>query len=282
MSYNVTDHGAFDIEVYVNNTIANGAPQSIAFPNHPESIVNVFLILNNYTWGPSNHLLNTSIGDPYAAECILEFCIQNYTATEYNGTFVESASGSAITFRHQETTNQNGVNYSIITPSINSISYFLSTVMQDQENEVMVDDGQAEWAGAVGQSMYLHLNETPHTLDAMFNNIARSMTLAIRTRTDSTTLVNGTSYTQQTFVSVQWAWISLPFALLALSLLFLIDVALSTRIAGLQPWKGSSIATLFHGLRHLNDDEVHCLIQQHEMDEAAAGIQAILRMVLDG
>jgi hypothetical protein len=133
MSYNVTDSGAVDIEMYVNNTalVYEVQAQSIAFPNHPESLVNVFLILNNYTWGPSNHLLNTSTGGPYAAECILEFCIQNYTATEYNGTFVETASGPAITFRHGETMDQSGVNYTIYTPSVNSISFYLSMGKQN-------------------------------------------------------------------------------------------------------------------------------------------------------
>jgi hypothetical protein len=275
-----------DTEVSVINTSETNA-RSIAFLNHTDStIIDVFLILDNYTWGPSNHLLNTSIGGPYVAECILEFCIQNYTATGYNGTFVESASGSAafaITFWNQDevATKQHGVNYTIHTESSGSLSLYLSTLMVGNNIGCMEGDA-CRRPGDVGQSMYLHLNKTPHTLDALFNNIARSMTLAIRTQTGSTTLVNGTSYTQQIFVSIQWAWISLPFALLILALLFLMGVAHSTRMAGLQPWKGSSIATLFHGLHHLNDDEVHCLIQQHVMDEAAVEIQAILRMDEDG
>ncbi|KAN0085369.1 hypothetical protein V8E54_001836 [Elaphomyces granulatus] len=293
MSLNVTDSGSSYIMVSVNNTFLELDAWSIAFQNHTESIVNVFLILSNYTWGPSNHLLNTSIGGPYAAECILEWCIQNYTATVHNGNFVESASGSAtsaITSWDQDEMARkqvDGVNYTIYKSSFFPLSLYLANVMRGTDIGVMdvdvdrVFDGY-QWTDEVSQSMYLHLNETPHTLDALFNNIARSMTLAVRTQAGSTTLVNGKSYTQQIFVSIQWAWISLPFALLILALLFLMGIAHSTRMAGLQPWKGSSIATIFHGLRHLNDDEVHCLIQQHVMDEAAVEIQAILRMDEDG
>ena len=78
-------------------------------------------------------------------------------------------------------------------------------------------------------------------------------------------------------MKVQWAWIALPFSLFGLAMVFLVVVALYTRKAGLQPWKGSIIATLFHGLRHQSDDELHCLTKQNEMDEAVDKMEAIIR-----
>lgn len=62
-------------------------------------------------------------------------------------------------------------------------------------------------------------------------------------------------------MDVQWAWITLPFSLFGLVIVLLAVIALYTRKAGLRPWKESSVAMLFHGLRHQSDDELHCLIE---------------------
>lgn len=60
-------------------------------------------------------------------------------------------------------------------------------------------------------------------------------------------------------------------------MVFLVIDALYTRKAGLQQWKRSSIATLFHGLRYQSDEELHCLIEQDEVDEAVDKIEVIMR-----
>lgn len=157
--------------------------------------------------------------------------------------------------------------------------YFLATTIKGSESGVLPGDSEAQWSSNITQSIYIHFNQTsPHNLDAMLNNIARSMTLALRTQLGSTQQVTGQSLTPRIIVRVEWAWISLPFIAFALVLVFLTVVAVSTRRAGLEPWKGSNIATLFHGLRHRSDDKLHCLIDQNSMDEAAAIMQFSLRM----
>jgi hypothetical protein len=288
-----------EVAMIVNSSQQSGLSlgstlRSIAFLNHTLSLVDVFVILNNYSWGPSNHIINASMGGPYAAECILEFCLQNYTATEKNGVFRELASSPAVlTGNGDDPLNtpawaegpfsdwifsQDGANYTIGYQSTVSLWYYLDNVIEGQESSVLLGDGQSEWGSDITESIYIHLNQTPHTLDAMFDNIARSMTLALRTQLGSTEQVIGQSLIQQIFIRVEWGWISLPFTLLVLVIAFLVVVALYTRRAGLQPWKGSNIATLFHGLRHRSNDEFHCLVEQDSMDEAAANIQATLRM----
>ncbi len=59
-------------------------------------------------------------------------------------------------------------------------------------------------------------------------------------------------------------------------MLFLFIVAIATRRAGLLPWKGNSIAILFHGLPH--GDGYHSLVRQDSMLDAASKVRAKLRM----
>jgi hypothetical protein len=67
---------------------------------------------------------------------------------------------------------------------------------------------------------------------------------SIRTHGDGG-LVLGTSFTPQIFVSVQWEWLTLPLALIALSLVVLVSTILKGRRHGTKIWKSSSLATLF-------------------------------------
>jgi hypothetical protein len=104
------------------------------------------------------------------------------------------------------------------------------------------------------------------------------MTLAVRTESGSNAQIVGQYFVEQTFVKVEWAWIYLPLALLVLVLVFLVAVAMCTRRYRLEPWKESSIPTLFHGLWSQTGEELQSLTIQESMDDAAAAIDARLRI----
>ena len=59
--------------------------------------------------------------------------------------------------------------------------------------------------------------------------------------------------------------------------MFLTVVSIHTKLSGLEPWKESSLAVLFHGLGFDDDAKVAMLGRQDEMIEAAKGMYVRLR-----
>ena len=267
---------------------------SIAFSNFNVPPLDVFVILGNYTSDMGDFNGHTK-GGPYAAECILDFCVQNYTAESRNGTFFETPSGNPVFMDARNTPCyqvglgstapsggcllvQNGVNFTVDYDSMKSFWFYFNDLFQGSVSQVDSLSPQPEWPSDLTQSIFAHLNSTPHTLDSMFKNIAQSMTLAMRTQSGANSQTVGQYFLEQTFVKVEWAWISLPLAILVLVLVFLVAVAICTRKYQLEPWKESSIATLLHGLRSQTGEEFQSLITPESMDEAATTTQARLRI----
>lgn len=290
------------VTMTVNNTqqtnpINDSSYASLAFTNFSFPPLDVFVILGNYTGEVAAGNDNTK-GGPYASECILDFCVQNYTASSSNGTFIETASSEPLFMDARSSpcndvnpgssapnggcsVQQNGLNYTVDYDSIKSFWFYLNDVFAGTVDQVDSLGPQPEWPSDLTQSIFTHLNATPHTLDAMFDNIARSMTLAMRTQSGPNVQIGGQYFVEQTFVKVEWGWIALPLALLVFVLVFLIAVAVVTRRQGLEPWKESSIPTLFHGLGgRTGGEELESLMSQEGMDDAAKEIHA--RLSIDG
>ena len=81
--------------------------------------------------------------------------------------------------------------------------------------------------------------------------------------------LSGTTINYQTYVHIQWAWISLPAALVLLTLGYLVAVIVKSNIQNNPIWKSSSLAILFHGLDPTTRQELGRLQRLHEMDRQA-------------
>lgn len=57
----------------------------------------------------------------------------------------------------------------------------------------------------------------------------------------------GVAYTDKVFVRVRWSWLSLPIALNALGLIFLVTTAIYSKRRRVPLWKSSAFALLYHG-----------------------------------
>ncbi|KAK4495451.1 hypothetical protein PRZ48_013782 [Zasmidium cellare] len=270
----IQDPIAIGVSMTVNNTLANASLTSIAFKdrlNDSMPLADVFVILANYTWdglGDTPDKLNLG---PYAAECILELCVQEYSAISKNGTFHETPVGRPM---HLDAganrdvvdmgthslayyyVTQDGKNYTIGESAMKGFWFYFTTLFTGSVAQYNSASAQPEWPSDLTQSIFQHLNATPHTLDAMFANIAASATLNLRTRPDAE-IWRGDALYQQAIVTVRWLWMILPLALLILTLVFLLSVAVQTRLAGMQTWKTSSVAQLFalQGLRDKKEME---------------------------
>jgi hypothetical protein len=177
------------VTMTVNNTqqtnpTAGTEYVSVAFPNFTTPPLDVFVILGNYTseMGDRN---NDTKGRPYAAECILNFCVQIYIAETTNGSFLEAPSGNPVFMDARSTPcygvdlgssapnggcslEQNGFNFTVDYNSMKSFWFYLTNLFQGSVSQVDSLSPQPEWPSDLTQSVFTHLNSTPHTLDTMF------------------------------------------------------------------------------------------------------------------
>ena len=83
----------------------------------------------------------------------------------------------------------------------------------------------------------------------MLDLVATSLTNVVRNANQTARdEYNGTGY--QLGVSVRWAWIALPAALVFLSVTFLATVMVRTALSPVAPWKGSPLTLLLFDIDH--------------------------------
>jgi hypothetical protein len=88
----------------------------------------------------------------------------------------------------------------------------------------------------------------PNNFSRHMERWAVAMTNVIRTA-PSKEMLAGHSFTRETFVSIRWAWLTFPFALLLFSLVFLISTIIKTsKDRDIGVWKTSAMPTLIHSL----------------------------------
>ncbi|KAF1952532.1 hypothetical protein CC80DRAFT_422473 [Byssothecium circinans] len=99
----------------------------------------------------------------------------------------------------------------------------------------------------------IHMNPwvAPNNITHHFERLAMALTNLLRS-SDSGEPVSGSAYKIETFIHVQWAWLTFPFTLLFLSLLFLVATMIKTSgkgdNGGPGAWKTSAMPTLIYGL----------------------------------
>jgi hypothetical protein len=142
--------------------------------------------------------------------------------------------------------------------------------------------------GAIDDDVLL-LYQADNVTRAMYN-LAQYMTTEVRaysstplgeaennaTAIDAQQAIIGTVWTQKQFVTVEWAWLTLPAILLILTLLFFIGMCLKTRAAHVGLWASSPLALFFHGKvsEEMNTLRLNELDTAERMKAGAASIWA--------
>lgn len=114
------------------------------------------------------------------------------------------------------------------------------------------------------------------SLDQVTTGIANSLTkLALD---QSKVTVTGTISHTKTFVAVKWKWITLPAAVVFLSLFFLLTTILAnSRQKRLALWKSSVLPLLYHGIDHervaIPDGQDVAVVSAMEVDAKGAKVQ---------
>lgn len=118
----------------------------------------------------------------------------------------------------------------------------------------------------------LMLSQTAN-MTTLMTSMARSMTEAFRTSANSTT-TDGTGLNTVTYISIEWAWLSLPLAVVTLAFVMLVVVIVRNHARGIPAWRSSSLALLFHELDGWDDSNRAGLDGPLEVERRAADMRA--------
>lgn len=258
-AYNNMESLALDVIDLNNVTIADGGRvKSVAFAEYTYPL-DMVMIAN------TGHLEGTDHKVPaYVNECIFEFCVRNMTAVVENGIFTESELNVHYDPNPYVNDSIDG-NYAFFLelptpPFVFSVSSDTAFGFQMLSSGIFA--GQSNYSSSiingtwvnvlgpnfgsnVGAALWQSLAWEPHNVSQVMSNIAKSMTLALRTDQGFTTVARGTAWSEQVFVHIDWVWMILPLSLLFASLGFLLAVMFTTGRSGARVWKSGSLTTLY-------------------------------------
>ncbi|KAF2642675.1 hypothetical protein P280DRAFT_271603 [Massarina eburnea CBS 473.64] len=219
---------------------------------------------------------------PVAHECVLSWCVKTFKSTYYQAKYEEEV---LEIFENNTVGDFPWVSTPVITPTFNATDVWYSENITIKapltvNGSDMTDFGLINttlWNVAQGfddlfPSLYTttntstspvlryrtNLSGASYLMSLDFNpwygsnNITRhlermatALTNVVRSAPNGPEVI-GDAFFTETYVSVRWAWLSLPLGLLLLSLVFLI--ATMKKTAKEVVWKTSAIATLMYGL----------------------------------
>jgi hypothetical protein len=233
------------VSMTVNNSYSDSLP-TIAFPGNlsETSLLDFFVLV-----GPSDYTSGVETA-AVASECVLNICLQSYSASEVNGTFHEKVNGDPqiLTKSLSSGLPFSSGNFSFDAKSYDLMNRYLGETLYGQVKGSNAAAGSETFPDAIPQALFLAMNGTAHNLDSLASNLAKSMTRNMRTRSNAGGEVTGNAALNQTFIHIEWAWMSLPAAVLFGVLIFLLIVVLQSSRGQIPTWKDNSLATLFYGL----------------------------------
>ncbi len=126
--------------------------------------------------------------------------------------------------------------------------------------------------GTIDDLSYFWNNDMASVFDLFANSLTRSMLIPTGMLGSSLgqDFVNGTVWSDRSFVDVRWPWIALPLSLNLLGIMFLVLSIVYTNKQKLPLWKSSLLAITYHGLRDESIDPLLSYTTESEMAEAAS------------
>ncbi|KAF2673193.1 hypothetical protein BT63DRAFT_421358 [Microthyrium microscopicum] len=253
---------------------------------------------------------------PEAAECVLQWCVKNITASVINGEYKEEIVSTFINetqvgypARHESkwrppgTSYMHGVADVIIEPpgqdeqffvpdytvfqTVNPFYCFIPsymTVANITANPLMRVDNKN--TGGMDNSYILNFNLTewskPSNISVWSDIMATAVTNTIRSFPNSSEPVPGFGGLE-TYIHIQWAWISLPVIILFGTAMLLICVIITgpTKQEG-GVWKTSPLPMLLHGPSSQLRADFGDAWSMYDMRRKARQVDVVLREEVDG
>lgn len=223
---------------------------------------------------------------PWAQQCSLSACVQTLQSSVENGELIEKPIKSVTNDTVPRTADviENLIPVTITTPSHNgtletytmtrevvlamqtwfeylfrdgsasrSAEYISRTLKTAPGSAnvlvnltVGISSGETFFDTDIVQAFYWNYYEYPGGIEMLMHDMAVSMTVSLRSIGGEA--VQGMAFINQTYVHVQWGFVAVPVAAVAMAALFLVTVMWKTRASGTRLWKTSALAMLFHGL----------------------------------
>jgi len=207
---------------------------------------------------------------PVTHECALYFCINTYNVTVQNSnattqvvsTWTSDTGtptvGGALqpggmegtqdaVFQRPPDKQQENDTYYVAAGSLANLQAWLNVTVQGSINTSFSEVDDPQWLS----DELLILNATTDWMFLM-HKLAMAMTTYIRDPTQvqlqHANQVLGVAYRFETYIHVAWIWLTLPVALVGISIVFLTATIIDNESKRALAWKSSSLALLFHGL----------------------------------
>lgn len=255
--------------LYLNYPLRTWWDGSINFKNISNPIMD-FIIVDTPDGVPGVYANVT----PSAQECVLSWCVRRVKSEVYIGNLTQldditpmqpkgdgvspwtQDSDLSLTYWDNFTYSPLDSNqtFSVSNETISQTillmaAYFPMTVTGSSHfSEIMYRIGALQPGTWVRK---IEIDAWAGDLAAKIDGLARLMTSVMMTSAQGVQNVEGVAWASEVFVSVRWKWFSLPFALLLLSLIFLLTTIFkSTEEADdIGIWKTSALPVLMNGLR---------------------------------
>lgn len=246
------------------------------------------------------------IEGPWAAECVLYFCVNTYNATVDQGILSEQIistySNESAVLQGSES-GPNGTSGYVLTPDpcladvepgknstynaeggiFSTCNYFVQPLtcflpLNRWLSGVFLSGGVLDFEGVIyNNNTSINENTSNFTwVETVMDRVALSLTTHVRTYGLGNPTF-GSSSAQETYVIVQWSWLILPAFIVSFSILFFLLTILQSR--GMEAWKSSSLALMFASNVKTEQDEVGKLT---EIEWLAEGRAAILKRTPEG
>lgn len=198
--------------------------------------------------GPSAVLRNQT---PVLVECLLTWCAKTLETQFSNGLLQENVVNT-VTIQ-PGTRDENGSTESIASLGSNSTFEILNQTTQLLRDWILNDlppylyqDPDFDFVSSAG--IWQFHQEAPYAFEPHLDDITRAITNDMKSRAAGTTPIIGTAWEIERFVSIRWAWITLPVASHTGSLILIWATIWKSHKSDARVWKSSSLAILLHGL----------------------------------
>ncbi|KAJ5087648.1 hypothetical protein N7456_011264 [Penicillium angulare] len=234
-----------------------------------------------------------------ATECALFFCVDTYEASVEGGKFSEnrttystSSNASSNVLENfsltPDTCYKNGTRiedphgnpedctYNVNAFSQLSMSNSLSPLLKGTGS--LGISNRPDWSPKSLRALYGDYGNFTE-INAVFQSLATTLTINARSKICEEK-VNGTPWTDQSFVQVRWKWMILPGALVLFSIIFLAITIVHTRDQYI--WKSSPLALLFSQL--LVDDPLPLKSNPtlRDMENTSRNMEVLLETTAQG
>ena len=270
---------------------------SIAYTERGSLMIDIFVLR-------LRGLSNSGDDVTFAQECALQYCVKNISAVQRNGELIET--------EHDTWSNNSDPARKFYLGYLQSDStawiplYFLQPPGQDRVFRVghaaqvqmtswldrqlrgtasrqPPDAGEFFGSDQI-QGIDAAFDQDETGLEQVMANVASAMTTALRM--SSSEMAEGVVFVSEVYISIQWAWITLPLLLYVLAVGFVVSVAWrcghNTEGMKVHVWKNSLVAALFHGLDPELLAKVGHADKQEAIDEAAKHLRVKLTEGMHG